>query len=196
MRDPSSWIDAEEMESFLNIASNHFSNKQSTDNLAELVGHDCLNLHSWGVLDSVLRMMDKPLDIYLHPERLLSYFISPSPPLLRLDSPATEDLEKSSFEISISSFDYPLTTKYLQTALEALPTFFGRENAQVQWIGKVVDINWETRQDSLFELGQLKKAADGRLVGQLQPSGELPSFMDEIEANRIPFPKAKFNKAA
>lgn len=48
----------------------------------------------------------------------------------------------------------------------------------------------------IFDLGQLKKAADGRLVGQLQPVGHVPSFMDEIEANRIPFSKAKFNKAA
>ncbi len=50
--------------------------------------------------------------------------------------------------------------------------------------------------DHIFDLGQLKKAADGRLVGQLQPVGHVPSFMDEIEANKIPFTRAKFNKAA
>ncbi|MES2769060.1 MAG: CpaF family protein [Bdellovibrionota bacterium] len=50
--------------------------------------------------------------------------------------------------------------------------------------------------DHIFDLGQLKKSADGRLVGQLQPVGHIPSFMDEIEANKIPFTRAKFNKAA
>lgn len=48
----------------------------------------------------------------------------------------------------------------------------------------------------IFELGVLKKSADGRLVGQLQPTGYVPSFMDEIEANKIPFTRSKFHKAA
>lgn len=50
--------------------------------------------------------------------------------------------------------------------------------------------------EHIFDLGQLKKAADGRLVGQLQASGYVPSFMDEIEANKIPFTRNKFQKAA
>ena len=50
--------------------------------------------------------------------------------------------------------------------------------------------------EHIFDLGQLKKAADGRLVGQLQPTGYVPSFMDEIEANKIPFTRNKFLKAA
>lgn len=50
--------------------------------------------------------------------------------------------------------------------------------------------------EHLFDLEQLKKSAEGRLVGQLQAVGQLPSFMDEIEANRIPFSKNKFSKVA
>lgn len=50
--------------------------------------------------------------------------------------------------------------------------------------------------EHIFELGTLKKAADGRFVGQLQATGYVPSFMDEIEANKIPFARGKFNKAA
>ncbi len=178
------------MENFLSAASNHFSaerqnQKSSGESLAELVGHDCLNLHSWGVLDSVLRMMDKPQDIYLHPERFLSYFISPTPPLLKLDSQAESSLEKCSFEISISSFDYPLTTKYLQTALEALPTFFGRENAQVHWIGKIVDINWETKQDSLFETNELERNIKPDLVDTLMTSLEKKQRELEIKNREL-----------
>ena len=48
----------------------------------------------------------------------------------------------------------------------------------------------------IFELGHLQRAADGKLAGALAPTGTLPSFMEEIEANRIPFPRAKFSKAA
>lgn len=173
LRDPSSWMEARELENFLRVASNYYQAEKSTENLPELVGHECLKLHSWGVLDSVLRMMDKPQDIFLHPERFLSYFISPTPPLLSLN-PEGEgaEVERSSFEISISSFDYPLTTKYLQSALEALPTFFGRENAHIRWSGKIIDINWETKQDSLFETLDLERNVNPDLVETLMKSLE------------------------
>ena len=176
LRDPSSWMDAREMENFLKAASSYTleisGTEKSGENLVEVVGHDCLNLHSWGVLDSVLRMMAKPQDIYLHPERFLSYFISPTPPILNLDKLQNPEAEKSSFEISISSFDYPLTTKYLQAALEALPTFFGRENAFARWNGKVIDINWETKQNFLFETTELDRNIKPDLVETLMKSLE------------------------
>jgi pilus assembly protein CpaF len=41
----------------------------------------------------------------------------------------------------------------------------------------------------------LKRAADGKITGDIQAVGELPSFMDEIEDNRIPFPRTKFQRA-
>ena len=44
----------------------------------------------------------------------------------------------------------------------------------------------------IYRMGRMKKRPDGSLDGQLEPSGELPSFMDEIEDNQIPFPKSKF----
>jgi pilus assembly protein CpaF len=44
----------------------------------------------------------------------------------------------------------------------------------------------------IYDLGQLKRMGDGKLVGELKPTGYVPSFMDEIESNRIPFPKTKF----
>jgi len=42
---------------------------------------------------------------------------------------------------------------------------------------------------SLFELERLIKQADGKLVGKIQPTGELPSFMQEIEDNQLNFSK-------
>ena len=50
----------------------------------------------------------------------------------------------------------------------------------------------------IYKMSNLVRAADGKLAGSLQPTGEIPSFMAEIEDNRIPFPRAKFfgNKAS
>lgn len=47
----------------------------------------------------------------------------------------------------------------------------------------------------LFSMGRLLKGADGRLQGQIEATGEVPSFMSEIEDNQIPFPRTKFKAA-
>ncbi len=44
----------------------------------------------------------------------------------------------------------------------------------------------------IYQMSRLKKKPDGTLDGQLIPTGEVPSFMDEIVDNQIPFPKTKF----
>ncbi len=49
---------------------------------------------------------------------------------------------------------------------------------------------------TIYEIKKLTKAADGQLKGQIEPTGILPTYMEEIESNRIPFPRSKFNKAA
>ncbi len=48
----------------------------------------------------------------------------------------------------------------------------------------------------IYELGNLKRGAGGKLHGELEPTGAIPSFMDEIEDNRIPFTRDKFLKKA
>lgn len=49
---------------------------------------------------------------------------------------------------------------------------------------------------TLYELDNLQKGPTGDLVGTIQPTGILPTYMHEIESNRIPFPSSKFKKAA
>ncbi|MBL7687253.1 MAG: CpaF family protein [Bdellovibrionaceae bacterium] len=44
----------------------------------------------------------------------------------------------------------------------------------------------------IYRMSSLVRAPDGKLSGQMEPTGELPSFMNEIEDNKIPFPRAKF----
>jgi pilus assembly protein CpaF len=46
--------------------------------------------------------------------------------------------------------------------------------------------------EPIFELGHLQRTPDGRLHGHLKPTGQLPSFMDEIEANSLPMTRAHF----
>ncbi|MFS4459630.1 CpaF family protein [Bdellovibrio sp. HCB2-146] len=48
----------------------------------------------------------------------------------------------------------------------------------------------------IFEMSRLTRRPDGTLEGKLQPTGHIPSFMDEIVDNNLPFPRAKFQKAA
>ena len=44
----------------------------------------------------------------------------------------------------------------------------------------------------IYNLRNLKRQSDGSLKGHLQPTGNLPTFMDEIESNKIPFPRSRF----
>ena len=44
----------------------------------------------------------------------------------------------------------------------------------------------------IFKFIQRGRTQDGRIVGELIPTGEIPSFMHEIETNRLPFTRDKF----
>ena len=48
----------------------------------------------------------------------------------------------------------------------------------------------------IYKMGRLVRQPDGHLKGQLEPTGILPSFMEEIEDNNIPFPREKFKAVA
>jgi pilus assembly protein CpaF len=44
----------------------------------------------------------------------------------------------------------------------------------------------------IFAFVQRGMSPDGKILGELVPTGQLPSFMDEIEVNRLPYPREKF----
>jgi pilus assembly protein CpaF len=50
--------------------------------------------------------------------------------------------------------------------------------------------------ENIFEMGPLSVGPQGKLTGELRPTGHVPSFIDEIESNKIPFPRSKFQTAA
>ncbi len=44
----------------------------------------------------------------------------------------------------------------------------------------------------IYRFVQQGRSADGKVVGEILPTGYIPSFMDEIELNRLPFAREKF----
>jgi hypothetical protein len=142
--DPSYWMKASEMESFLQMAQ-----KLSRDHepLLQRAGHAGPELRSWGVLDSVLRMMPRPQEIFGQPQRFLSYFISPEPPVENLFS-TDSSIE---FDLPVSSEIYPLVTNYLKAAFESLPVYVGQPAAQCTWNDIHLKLNWGSDQKSIFE---------------------------------------------
>ncbi len=46
----------------------------------------------------------------------------------------------------------------------------------------------------IYEIQNLQRATDGKLIGGIEPTGNVPSFYQEIIDNKINFPLAKFQK--
>lgn len=140
LRAPSYWLEAPKMEAFLGLV-------QRQGLSIESVVHRSKTLRAWGPLDSVLSMMKKPQDILAQPERFLSYFISPAPPVGNVRATDTE----LSFDIPISHEEYPRVTEYLRAAFESLPTYVGQNLAEARWNDNSVSIRWGTTQENLLE---------------------------------------------
>ena len=63
-------------------------------------------------------------------------------------------------------------------------------------IAEVKGLNSDGSYDTelIYAMGRLVKQPDGKLKGQIEPTGYVPSFMDEIIDNNIPFPESRFYK--
>ncbi len=144
LRDPSYWMKAPDMEAFLSSAQS--LSHEPLQDLFQKIGHAGPELRSWGVLDSVLRMMPNPHEILAQPQRFLSYFISPEPPI--------EGLVKTNnsveFVLPVSSDIYPLVTSYLKAAFESLPLYSGQPLAQCSWTDVTLKLSWGQEQPMIF----------------------------------------------
>ncbi|MFN7729638.1 MAG: hypothetical protein ACK5P7_10820 [Bdellovibrio sp.] len=146
LKDPSHWMKASQMEAFLEqVVRQNWQTQE--ENLLQRMAHASPELRSWGVLDSVVRMMPRPQEILAKPSRFLSNFVSPEPPVEKLIREETG----LSFEIPISSEQFPLTTQFLKWSFETLPVFVGREHAVCTWEGLRLSIRWESNQKSMFD---------------------------------------------
>jgi len=167
LREPSCWIPAQDVEKFLSSVDREFGSK-FPESIATMVGHQCHTLRSWGVLDSVIKMMQKPQDLFLQPHRFLSYFVSPAPPVGNLKR---ED-ESISFDLPISNQEFPLVTEFLRSALEVLPCYLGRNQAQVMWKQTRIQISWSDSQSGLLKEEDLSPNYKPELVQNLMEALE------------------------
>lgn len=135
------------MERLLTVLDKQFGQRPGVNqSLVQDVGHQCKDLRAWGVLDSVLRMVQTPKDFFAKPERFLSYFISPAPPIGEIRRAA----DSVSFVLPISEERYPLVTCYLSSVLEALPSYISKPLASARWQDSRVTVTWTDSQTSLF----------------------------------------------
>lgn len=184
LRDPSSWISAPEMESFLEVA--HRLPLKKDFNICQKAGHEGPELRPWGVLDSVLKMMPHPQEVFNNPEQFLSYFISPRPPV---DNIRREE-NSLSFDLPLPAEQYPLVTSYLKAAFEALPLYVGQPIAKCDWDGITIRLNWSKEQKSIFgeELVGRQVSPDlfNSLIEDLQQTQrereDLQKYISDLEA--------------
>ncbi len=83
---------------------------------------------------------------FLQPERFISYFVSPAPPLANI----IRGENNVEFSIPISNSEYPHMAEFLRSALEALPKYLGKDEATVVWAQNKVSIRWAEHQSSLL----------------------------------------------
>lgn len=175
LRDPSLWYDARQTENLLQLCLRNISNKNLEDDLFQKIGHSNPDLRCWGVLDSVLKMMPSPHEILSQPERFLSYFISPAPPI--------ESLKRSEqsveFDLPVSSEEFPLVTSYLKAAFEALPKYVGQDLALCEWTGLHIRYDWSQRQESIFSQIEVGHQISPELLESVQ--NELQRLQIQLE---------------
>lgn len=146
LRDSSCWIPAQDVEDFIANMDREFG-AEFNEGLAKLVGHACHELRAWGVLDSVIKMMQKPQDLFLQPHRFLSYFVSPAPPIGNI----AKGESSISFDLPISNQEFPYVSEFLRAALEVLPCYLGRGSAHVNWQQTRLEISWSESQPDLLK---------------------------------------------
>ncbi len=164
LRDSSYWMRAPDMEAFLERLA-------LKEEVLVRAGHRTPKNRVWGVLDSVLRMMPQPQEIFQQPEKFLSYFISPEPPI--------ENLERLSsglsFDIPLPAEQYPLVTTYLRAAFESLPVYVGKTEAHCEWTDIHFKIEWSSSQQTILNEDDAERNISPQLmqdiIRQLQQSG-------------------------
>lgn len=180
LRDPSSWLEADKMEALLESIESIYPRREDEESLLITAGHAAKELRAWGVLDSVLRMVQAPKDLFAQPDRFLSYFVSPAPPLGRMNRGS----DFVSFDLPLPEQQFPRVATYLRAALEALPTYINKPMATVRWEDSKITIAWSENQGSLF--GELATAEGHSLHPELVQSIllNLESSQKELEETK------------
>lgn len=164
LRNSSYWMRAPDMEAFLERLN------LKTNDLVE-AGHRTPKNRVWGVLDSVLRMMPQPQEIFHQPEKFLGYFISPEPPIENL----VRTGKGLGFDIPLPAEQYPLVTTYLKAAFESLPIYVGHSPAQCSWKDIHLQITWSDVQQGTLGQEQTRQISPNLMqdvIRELQQSSK------------------------
>lgn len=152
LRDPSAWLPVDDLESFFDAMGGELR-LGDVEGFFRKVGQENSSLKAWGVLDSVLRMLESPRDIFAQPDRLLSYFLSPHP---NVQVKVLGQKEVTfSFDFNVKA--YPLVTSYLMGAMEGLPQYMDYPMAQLNFSNNEFHLNWDDGQEPLFDENEIRK---------------------------------------
>lgn len=159
LRDASYWMPAQDLENFLKKAVDLYSSGSGDDLLRE-VGHSVVKLRSWGVFDSVLRMMPEPQVLLQQPEKFFASFISPPPPAMNFSRQDSQ----ISFDLPIPTEKYPLTKALIETSLEALPAFAGKAFGVCRWSHLNLNYSWVETQPDMFAAEDVGRQMSPELI--------------------------------
>ena len=189
LKDPSYWMPAADMEKFL-AKTAELGVRRNIENLLQEIGHATPELRSWGVFDSVLRMISLQ-DVLAQPTRFLSYFVSPEPPVDNVvRSEASVELD-----LPIPTDQFPFVTTYLRASFDTLPVFGGKNLGLCTWSGMHLKISWDSAQEEIFGGQDTDRKLSPELlrsiVGQLEKHQlELQQKNAELEARNEQLRKA------
>lgn len=181
LRDPSYWMKASEMEEFLQLASSRYF--EATGKIEALIeaGHMCHEMRSWGVLDSVLKMMTQPVAILKQPAKFLSYFMSPEPKVKNLKH---TDLALS-FELDFAAEEIPLTSLFLSAAFESLPCYVGANPARVSWRGQEFFLTWSEEDQDVADYDLKSRGLSAEIVDAVVDSLQVQQREIELKSKEL-----------
>lgn len=129
LTDPGQALPATDMELFFIQLTNWLNAKKAGGFLAtdlRQVAHSAFENRSWGILDSVLRMMPNVHEVWQRPSKLLGHFIDPPPEVHQV----LQERSFISFECPLNWGTFPLSQEMLLGSMEILPRYMGAEPAQ------------------------------------------------------------------
>ena len=160
LRDPFFWMEADELENLLYSISRTYDAHFVDKDLITTVGHNSINLKTWGGLEDLLKRFKNFSEIIERLDVFFSYFVCPNLELSnieRLDS-------HYSFTTNVSSEKYPATTNYLRASLEALPLLLGQEMTAVDWDDKEVKIYYLSEETMMLPLEEFHSHSNSKIL--------------------------------
>ena len=174
IRDPDSWMDAEQVELLLRNIQNAYQQRFIDKDLVATVGHNAPHLKSWGGLDDSLNFLESPKAIYDKLDKFFSFFISPSIDIYNKKNQP----DFFSFKTDFNRDKYPIVADYLKSILETLPVFLGGDPTEAEWKNETVKIYHSQEQTLALPLEGLEQKT-------LSKQTVLSPFLSKLKAREI-----------